>query len=1092
MATLFKSKAAASLNKGHPTTFYSSDKPNPVLQALDQERNKFMSYMRKRNNPDYEVPDGEPWSRPADILFELWNKYEPRLPKPHCKEKMLEMGDFLASIGEYKLALWQCYERCLQHYGPVSVEEICNVDLFQSIFFPGGFEAEDACFTFRALLGKSISMYQVVRLSDPKLQSKQSVDHCVHILHFLRLVMQVLLPRESLCWLLFNGTVHIYNISRHLMSLGHSTKVLEYFLWAAMCMETSVPLMTVKYLSWRATLYTAVCQCYYDCKAGQQAEVFARRALSKLNELSQLESLSNSVETPQREYAFRQATVRMAVMIFKRSVFETRRKPKGLLRPKTRSNLKDAVNESENNVKKGGKKEKGETQDDKQLPITDMPWPRTPTEKMLVDMFEGGSAQFLAILESLSDSNRRILLSSPPTQDNEPEILDVFVELFIAAQEILAGGGGNKATGNKTQMQLGAPPLSAVVLHHSLIDMATRGEDGVPLEAAIRLVKLAYNYELWDTFDALLDPLLEQIKEKNDTELTWEEKSLELLQAMIQLTGSRRLNKRSGNLTNIEDSEEVVEVTSTSAHAFTPFTGANQSGIGQDDLTYLADVLISIVKGPFQQENIEIDMVVDATLYLWSKSKSVFQKFQTGSVDNPRYLHKIDNLQKWMKLLDSVHQALGWTGISSVDPCLTAEVALRLAMVYESFAILETSEDLKKESKTTVSDADNVEGGGEGVGGPSSLLSPSAKQAMVQYLCQARDILALGLENVNNARQAVSLNDGRSIADVSWIKELFPKVFQSDPSQEEEYGSDHPDELASLNSCTQVHSSTKGAAANVLNTVKDLHLEMIMTYHRITIRLAAFTPQVESNKAQSQRKSNLSKVTSKNKDQGRCVETFEDLVARCRCNKLSKALLYMQRASMLGCDNVPSDQQKTLLDNAKKLIQKAQVEEQKTYKENTGIDDRSPVECSVPPPPILLCRTNRTMVFCPAPFQPVSGQKVAWYRLFGRNAAGSNIKARMNDNFLPGTGDEVTSCGGICELKVSGLTPDECYVFAVAAYAADGTLIGDSIGATTAPILASHPLAYSHNLGLPVSDLLSGRVLLCCSTRPVKSCGIIF
>lgn len=61
---------------------------------------------------------------------------------------------------------------------------------------------------------------------------------------------------------------------------------------------------------------------------------------------------------------------------------------------------------------------------------------------------------------------------------------------------------------------------------------------------------------------------------KNDTELTWEEKSLELLQAMIQLTGSRRLNKRSGNLTNIEDSEEVADVTSTSAHAFTPFTGS--------------------------------------------------------------------------------------------------------------------------------------------------------------------------------------------------------------------------------------------------------------------------------------------------------------------------------------------------------------------------------------------------------------------------------------------------------------------------------------------------------------------------------------
>lgn len=72
---------------------------------------------------------------------------------------------------------------------------------------------------------------------------------------------------------LFLGTVHIYSISRSLMSLGHSAKVLEYLLWACMCMETSVPLLTVKYLSWRSTLYTAVCQCYFDCKATEQAEV---------------------------------------------------------------------------------------------------------------------------------------------------------------------------------------------------------------------------------------------------------------------------------------------------------------------------------------------------------------------------------------------------------------------------------------------------------------------------------------------------------------------------------------------------------------------------------------------------------------------------------------------------------------------------------------------------------------------------------------------------------------------------------------------------------------------------------------------------
>lgn len=36
----------------------------------------------------------------------------------------------------------------------------------------------------------------------------------------------------------------------------------------------------------------------------------------------------------------------MAIMVFKRTVYETRRRPKGLLRPKTRANLKDAQNVS--------------------------------------------------------------------------------------------------------------------------------------------------------------------------------------------------------------------------------------------------------------------------------------------------------------------------------------------------------------------------------------------------------------------------------------------------------------------------------------------------------------------------------------------------------------------------------------------------------------------------------------------------------------------------------------------------------------------------------------------------------------------------
>ena len=54
-------------------------------------------------------------------------------------------------------------------------------------------------------------------------------------------------------------------------------------------------------------------------------------------------------------------------------------------------------------------------------------------------MMEGSAAQMLCIIETLSDTNRRTLLTQPPAAENEVEILDVYAELFMAAQEIIAG-----------------------------------------------------------------------------------------------------------------------------------------------------------------------------------------------------------------------------------------------------------------------------------------------------------------------------------------------------------------------------------------------------------------------------------------------------------------------------------------------------------------------------------------------------------------------------------------------------------------------------------------------------------------------------
>ena len=71
-----------------------------------------------------------------------------------------------------------------------------------------------------------------------------------------------------------------------------------------------------------------------------------------------------------------------------------------------------------------------------------IPWPRTPVEKQLSDMFEGSAAQFLAILETLADSTRRTLLTSPAAPDTEDYILDTYSELFFAGMEIISGKDG--------------------------------------------------------------------------------------------------------------------------------------------------------------------------------------------------------------------------------------------------------------------------------------------------------------------------------------------------------------------------------------------------------------------------------------------------------------------------------------------------------------------------------------------------------------------------------------------------------------------------------------------------------------------------
>jgi hypothetical protein len=85
--------------------------------------------------------------------------------------------------------------------------------------------------------------------------------------------MQLLLETDHLCWLIYNATIYIYTMTRYMMQYGQSKTALEYLLFSSLSMETSIPLLDVKYLPWRTTLYALTCQCYYDCKYSDDGEV---------------------------------------------------------------------------------------------------------------------------------------------------------------------------------------------------------------------------------------------------------------------------------------------------------------------------------------------------------------------------------------------------------------------------------------------------------------------------------------------------------------------------------------------------------------------------------------------------------------------------------------------------------------------------------------------------------------------------------------------------------------------------------------------------------------------------------------------------
>uniref|UniRef100_A0A8C0R6S4 Cilia and flagella associated protein 54 n=1 Tax=Canis lupus dingo TaxID=286419 RepID=A0A8C0R6S4_CANLU len=525
------------------------DAKNPLLASCEREIRELLGFMRRKKAlATTEEQKHEFHRHCATSLFNIWTKYAPRLPAAYYNEKLLKVGDSLCEM------------------------------------------------KFHALSGKNICNYELVCDNDVNLQNKDSVTQCLHILSSLRLIMQVALPQEHLCWIIFNGTIYIYTICRKLMVIGQSSKALEYLLWASMCMEFSVPLLSVRYLTWRATLYTAVCQCYYDSQAGIHGEAFARRALAKIDELRQLELMSSSKSQEESRRYYREATIKMAVMIFKRGVFESRRKNKSFFRPKIRINLREAQT---------------------------LPWPRTVTERLLDEMFDSTSSRFLAVLEALSDSNRRTLQTGPVATE-EVEIRDVVSELFMAGKELLI------MSNTGADGMLDFPQTS-------LLQLTIKGKNLISIDAAVKFVKLAFTYEEWSLFESSAGQLIDFLQRQADPESKKAEKDLTLLIAIEPLINVKRNKGLVFPMENYQEGQSAQIYVKKIA-----FHDSSMKTYGySEDIFHLAATLYSCVCASPQNVQPDKEIVVDTIMFLWQKCKLGIQRVNLSRNDYAKFTQKI-------------------------------------------------------------------------------------------------------------------------------------------------------------------------------------------------------------------------------------------------------------------------------------------------------------------------------------------------------------------------------------------------------------------------------------------------------------------
>eukprot|EP00117_Sycon_ciliatum_P036077 scpid3408/ scgid27221/ Uncharacterized protein C12orf55 len=666
----------------------------------------------------------------SNALAEVLNKYSHKLLSQNYCQRVVAIGHALFDQKHYGAAVTLCYSRLAiksyikphprsrsssasRHLLSEGSESQIRNDSERMESESKGKQSDTSSTDLDALCGGSELVqpvvecttgylrcqYELLMLKDPTYQNPETREIALQLLESWQAVGQPLVSRYSLCWIAYNVIVNIYKISQDMMTRGFTAEVLPSLLWCSLFMKHCVPLRLVRYVRLRTQITLSVCHGYIALRYPLRTEAIAQEALKEIQWVVEMEKNAGRQQAVASAMTdLSTACIQLNMMLFRRTAFSSRKKQRGVFRQKPCTTMKEF---------------------EKQL------WPRNKTERHLIQSIPWGKgAQLLTLLLVMDDPQRRTLHSFRPEimfymqdkwdrdetfdggresrqgqgdnaalqrQPNDVSLqtgsgsdvdtsllMDIWHELFYAAAEIVAMSmQTNTCLGENTCTWLdGSRRVSQ-------LDMAIDKDacDVITSESAVRLVKFCYCYEMWESLDYLMTPMLECLSKSESTADLAYCKQLEIISAVRCIQGQLDSAIQQSLL------RRVAFVKSTSSAEINLLNPPKKplSGEKLEALGYLACVLDSCLLEPLKScKDLDNDLVNDALLLLWACAHAFYS--QITQMSQCTHVLEDDDLALWLHIGHTMVQGMDAFGLARHDHNLFCEVSVKLALLIDTIA----------------------------------------------------------------------------------------------------------------------------------------------------------------------------------------------------------------------------------------------------------------------------------------------------------------------------------------------------------------------------------------------------------------------